>query len=201
MLMQELTQIPMKTAAQIERRRRHHRRQRARRKATRLAARLAAIPIKTRIRRRVIRFLKKTIGRTIKKYGRKFDCMLFSRGMHRLRYRVWRRDHHTCQLCNCHVHKLKSVKGEDKAKAKAKVDTGEVHHIESQTEHPHLRYQIDNCVLLCHECHKLADWVNLIQRQEQEPGQSVRNQPGFRERKLVRTDTTIDLAATVAVEA
>lgn len=150
----------MKTEAQRERRRRYRQRRRARRRAER---KTNIFMMYKWVRGICRRYVMKFVRRKIRKYLRMIDCTIFSKGMSRLRRKIWRRDHHTCQLCGRHVIKLNTGVG---GGSKPASDNGEVHHIEPQSIHPELKYRLDNCVLLCHDCHKLADWINLIVRME-----------------------------------
>lgn len=64
-------------------------------------------------------------------------------GRHCAEYRLWRstvfeRDGYQCQICNAKGGKLNA------------------HHIESYAHHPCLRYEPDNGVTLCEECHKFV---------------------------------------------
>lgn len=66
-------------------------------------------------------------------------------------YRKWRldifkRDNFTCVECG------------------KRDRTIEAHHIKPQSENPELRYEIDNGITLCHECHKQTDNYGYKQR-------------------------------------
>lgn len=61
----------------------------------------------------------------------------------KLRSDVFQRDGWACQTCG--------IRGNE---------TGgylEVHHIKSWAKYPKLRFDVNNCVTLCRECHKLTD--------------------------------------------
>lgn len=61
------------------------------------------------------------------------------------RWTVFRRDNYTCQICG------KKVSGHIEA-----------HHIKSWKDYPDLRYDIDNGITLCKECHKEIHKVGMM---------------------------------------
>jgi hypothetical protein len=62
------------------------------------------------------------------------------------RLSVWKRDKFTCKNCGITSNELKKVKSKVVA-----------HHIKSYTRYPELRYDVNNGLTLCIECHKQTE--------------------------------------------
>lgn len=59
-----------------------------------------------------------------------------------MRRYVWARDKGVCRLCGAEGH--------------------DVHHIKHQGPYPHMRYDLDNVLLLCVHCHDLDNKGHLV---------------------------------------
>lgn len=112
-----------------------------------------------------IKKLKKTLRKKIKWFLHRLVGHHFKTGMHLLRKRVWRRDRCTCQLCHDMVIKLN---GRQPGRINPK--TGEVHHIRAKVTYQNLVYRADNCVPLCHRCHKFVETLNALMNPYQRLG-------------------------------
>jgi len=62
------------------------------------------------------------------------------------RMSVWKRDNFTCQDCGKTANELKKINSKIIA-----------HHIKAYSKYPKLRYDIDNGLTLCIECHKKTE--------------------------------------------